>query len=85
MANRISRGLWYFRVFMMCASLVSVLLAIEYLNKSKISLEPFTGAQAESTKSADSGISVKVLREMPSLPAKDASPAKPIDKNQAPH
>lgn len=62
---------------MMCASLVGVLLAIEHLNKSKVRLDAFTGAHAES--SNEDGISATVRREMPASP-QDKSARNPADK-----
>lgn len=67
----------------MCASLAGVLLAIEHLSHTRISLEPLTGAQAVSN--TENGITAKVVREPASLPSKSAAETKPIDKTPASH
>ena len=79
-SQKLNRGLWFLRVFMMCASLVGVLLAIEHLNQKEISLDAFTGARADTM---EAGITATVRREMP-LP-QPAGERKPIDKTNPNH
>ena len=67
MSQRIHRGLWFLRLFLMCASLVGVLLVMEHLKHKRISLEAVTGAHAEE------GISARVIRETASEKNKASS------------
>lgn len=82
-SSKVHRGFWFLRLFLMCASLAGVLLAIEHLNHTRISFEPLTGAHA--TTNTENGITAKVLRETAAVPAKDAGAAQPVDNNPASH
>lgn len=82
-SSKVHRGFWFLRLFLMCASLAGVLLAIEHLNHTRITFEPLTGAHA--TTKTETGITAKVIRDTASVPEKSAGETQPVDKNPASH
>lgn len=63
MAQRIHKGFWLLRVFLLSASLVGVLLMIEQFREKKVSFDPLVPAGAEQNidTNIEHGIGAKVI------------------------